>query len=191
MWRSISCSALLVLGAAALAGCGGTSDDLYDQTAQALGAAQKAENSNTLLQVNIEWTGDVGNFKAEVHSDRDWHVEDAGVGIQKINGKSKYTVKTEAKDKEEGDKTKLSFEYEAEYHDVLVRSSDGAFIGGEINTEVKGKISEKTDETKIKEEWKIKAVVTYSESGEGVMLLDESVKYKVKVDGETTIESRT
>jgi hypothetical protein len=188
MKRSILLSTLFI------AACGGTADDLYDQTASALSAVSRTEDSSKLLDVKITWKGDVGRLSVEVEGDKDgdWKVEESGMaGVSKVNGKIKYVVKTESKDKESGDKTKYHFDYEAHYHDVLIRSSDQMIIGGTIDYDIKGKVSEKTDDTNIKEEWKIKGTATFSEDGQGDLVLDESYKYKVKVDGQATFVSKS
>lgn len=192
-FTSVAHSTLLAMVATGAIACGGLGDDQYDTTAESLTATSHAESQSTLLDVKLQFTGDVAKLKIEVTGDRDgaWKVEVVDAGTQKLNGKTHYTLKAERKDKESGDKSKYSFDYDAHYHDVLVRTSDGVFIGGRIEYDVKAKLSEKTDDTKIKEEWKIKGEATFSESGEGSLVLDESYKYKMKVDGEVVVESRS
>lgn len=195
MFRFTARSTLFVIafaGVGGLAGCGGLGDDRYDQTAEALGAASYADSSNAGLAVKLEWTGDVGKLKIEVSGERggDWKVEEGDAGTQRVNGKVHYELQSERKDKEAGDETKFHFSYEAQYKDVIIRTSDRVLIGGTVEYDIKAKLSEKTDTTKVKEEWQIKGKVTYDETGEGTLLLDESYKYKMKANGEVTVESR-
>jgi hypothetical protein len=125
-------------------------------------------------------------WKIEVERKTNWKVTGASGDTATINGSGEFFTKVELKSAEA--KSKLELDYDAQYHDVRVRTSDRAVIGGRIEYDVRVKEMEKTDATKVKADYDLSAEVEFAENAEPIITLDATVKYKVKANGDVEVQ---
>ena len=133
-----------------------------------------------------EWKGRIENerYKLEIIRKGDWKVTGFDGELATIDGQTHYSVKSDFKDSAEDLRHKYDFDYDAHYHDVVVRVSDGVIVGGTADYDVDAKEKLREDETKIKSQLKLKIDAVFEESGEAVLSFDSKYKYKLHEDGE-------
>lgn len=133
-----------------------------------------------------EWKGKVENerYKLEVDRKGEWKVTGFDGEIATVEGKTHYTVKSDFKDSAEDVRHKYDFDYDAHYHKVQVRVSDGVIVGGTADYDVDAKEKHEEDETQIKSSLKLKIDAVFEESGEAILSFDSKYKYKLQEDGE-------
>jgi hypothetical protein len=138
--------------------------------------------------LKLSWKGKSENEKWKLEIDRsaNWKVSEYSSDVAKVNGQGQFKTKFASKTEEAA--SKYEFDYDAKYHDVLVRTSDNAVIGGTIEYDVHVKEMEKTDETKVKSDFKVAAEVAYDAESQAVMTLDSKMKYRVKSSGDVELE---
>lgn len=136
--------------------------------------------------VEYETKGKTENFRYKLEIDRKlhWKAESLDQEIATVNGTGQLVIKSEIKSKVDDTYTKYSLDYEAQYKNVQVRTADQSLVGGEIHFDVHAKQHEKTDDTKIKEDLRIKAIIQLADGEEPALVLDEKYRYRLKVNGE-------
>ncbi|MCC7384864.1 MAG: hypothetical protein IT384_23655 [Deltaproteobacteria bacterium] len=140
-----------------------------------------------------EWKGkiDDARYKLEVDRKAEWKVKDFNGEIATINGHTSYHVKSDFKDHDEDIRHKYDFDFDAQYHDVGVRVSDGMLMSGRADFDLDAKEMSDDGTATIKTQLKVKTVVTFSEGNEAIVDLDSKHKYRIKLDsGDLSYEGR-